>query len=490
MARISERIGSALSQHGYEQVRTVGEGSFGKAILVRSTAAEERSRQAIVKMVDISRASRKEKDDALQESQVLSSLKHPSIVRYRKNFLAEGWLCIVMDYCEGGDLSCRIKKTRAQGKNFSEDQVLWWFAQGIDALKYIHDLHILHRDLKSGNFFLSKSGNLKMGDFGIAKVLECTAACAQTQVGTPYYLCPEICKGKPYSWGSDIWAMGCILYEMCALRVPFDGHDLKSLIRNITKAPTPDLPPRYSKSLQDLLNMLLNRDPSCRPEAEEVLAYPLVRDTVRKMDREVQSQEARNEPQPQGSEVNSDAASARRPQSAVSSAVSSAQYSDSAGAYSKRDKVEYLSATHQEWLPAIITAVDAQGQILMDVKPNTWLPVEVQAEKVRPRQNASAPEPKVERRPSSAVAEPKAEKRPSSANAAPQRAGGRPPSARAGPEPQPQSARRRHSVPDRPAAPPPPGQRRASQGGGCREAVIGQKYARSPRGVPVAQLGA
>jgi NIMA (never in mitosis gene a)-related kinase len=121
---------------------------------------------------------------------VLSSLKHPNIVRYRDNFLAEGWLCIVMDYCEGGDLSSRIKKARTHSKTFSEEQVLWWFTQGVQALKYIHDLHILHRDLKSGNFFLSKSGNIKMGDFGIAKVLDCTAACAQTQVGTPYYLCP------------------------------------------------------------------------------------------------------------------------------------------------------------------------------------------------------------------------------------------------------------------------------------------------------------
>merc|ERR1719261_1664963 len=162
-----------------------------------------------------------------------------------------------MDYCEGGDLSDKIKSAKA--KPFSEEQVLRWFTQAMLALKYIHDKHILHRDLKSGNFFLSKSGNLKMGDFGIAKVLECTAAVAQTQVGTPYYLCPEICKGKPYSFGSDIWAMGVILHELCALRVPFDGHDLKSLIQRITKAPTPELPNQYSRSVQDILNKLLNK---------------------------------------------------------------------------------------------------------------------------------------------------------------------------------------------------------------------------------------
>jgi NIMA (never in mitosis gene a)-related kinase len=430
-------------------------------------------------MIDLSRATRKEKDDALKESQVLSSLKHPNIVKYRDNFLAEGWLCIVMDYCEGGDLSARIKKARSTGKTFSEEQVLWWFAQGLQAVKYIHDLHIIHRDLKSGNFFLSKSGNLKMGDFGIAKVLECTAACAQTQVGTPYYLCPEICKGKPYSWGSDIWAMGCILYEMCALRVPFDGHDLKSLIQRITKAPMPELPAAYSKGLQSVLNKLLNRNPDSRPQAEDILEIPLVRDMVKKMHKD----EPRGDrSERRGSEAESEAA---KPESVAVSVASSGAYSDSAGTYAKRDKVEYHSATHAEWLPATITDVDATGRILMDVKPNTWISIEVQAEKVRPRKGAP---------------EAKGAKRPSPAPSAPRSASSRPMSARDAPhqdKQQPMSARRRNSV-DRPAVPRGPelGQRRQSAPALGRrpsssDAAAGPKYGdrRSPRVGP-AVLGA
>merc|ERR1719310_769059 len=216
-------------------------------------------------MIDISRASKQEKEDAVKESQVLSSLKHPYIVRYRESFHEDGWLCIVMDYCEGGDLADKIKKMRQSGKSFPEDQVLRWFTQAILALKYIHDMHIMHRDLKSGNFFLSKSGNIKVGDFGIAKVLECTAACAQTQIGTPYYLSPEICQGRPYSYGSDIWSMGCILFELCACRVPFEARDLKGLIQQITKAPLPTLPGTYSKEVKEIFKKMLNRDPSCRP---------------------------------------------------------------------------------------------------------------------------------------------------------------------------------------------------------------------------------
>merc|ERR1719181_639404 len=246
-------------------------------------------------MIDISRATKAEREDALKESRVLSQLRHPYIVRYRENFLEDGWLCIVMDYCEGGDLSEKIKKMRKEKQRFSEEQVLRWFTQAILALKYIHDMKILHRDLKSGNFFLSKSGNLKMGDFGIAKVLECTAACAQTQIGTPYYLSPEICSGKPYSWGSDIWSMGCILHEMCARKVPFDAQDLKSLIRKITSGSPPDVPSEYSVGLRNLCRELLSKNPDDRPQAQDVLKRPVVQEVVRRMLDEVKGDEEKQE---------------------------------------------------------------------------------------------------------------------------------------------------------------------------------------------------
>merc|ERR1719414_1123818 len=148
-----------------------------------------------------------------------------------------------MDFCEGGDLTKQIEAAKRRRMPLSEDQVLRWYTQAILAIKYIHDRHVLHRDLKPSNFFLSKSGNVKMGDFGIAKVLACTAACAKTQIGTPYYLSPEVCQEKPYTWPSDIWAMGCILYECCALRVPFEAANISGLVQKICRGPTPTVPP-------------------------------------------------------------------------------------------------------------------------------------------------------------------------------------------------------------------------------------------------------
>merc|ERR1719384_2381970 len=279
-------------------------------------------------MIDISRASKQEREDAVKEGKVLASLKHPYIVRYRESFHEDGWLCIAMDYCEGGDLSDRIKKNRHASRHLPQEQILRWFTQAVLALKYIHDKHILHRDLKSGNFFLSKSGNIKMGDFGIAKVLECTAACAQTQIGTPYYLSPEICHGKPYAWGSDIWSMGCILYEMCGNRVPFDAPDLKSLIEKITSGPTPELPEQYTPELQQLLKDLLERDASRRPAASDILKKPLIQDAVRKMLDEVKGEEEQQAP---------DGGLERKPSahSQATKSTSVGRFADMAGTYIK-----------------------------------------------------------------------------------------------------------------------------------------------------------
>lgn len=395
MARAQDRVNSALSKHGYTQLRKVGEGSFGAAILCQDASDKEKDSKAIVKMIDISRATKQEREDALKESRVLSQLRHPYIVRYRENFLEDGWLCIAMDYCEGGDLSDRIKRMRSQRKSFPEEQVLRWFTQAILALKYIHDMKILHRDLKSGNFFLSKSGNMKMGDFGIAKVLECTAACAQTQIGTPYYLSPEICAGKPYSWGSDIWSMGCILYELCGRKVPFDAPDLKSLIRKITSGSPPDIPNEYSVGLKNLFREMLHRNPDDRPQAADVLKRPVVQEVVRRMLDEVKGDEE------QGDGEKAPGASASAPAAKSNGNAKSGGAPDSTGNYQKNDNVEYYSETHKEWLPAVVTNVDPDGRIMLNVKPNVWLGLEVQAQKVRlkdapsaSQENASAAPPR------------------------------------------------------------------------------------------------
>lgn len=146
-----------------------------------------------------------------------------------------------------------IKTQRETGGFFSEDLILNWFTQICLAIKHIHDRKIVHRDLKSQNIFLTQQGIVKLGDFGIAKVLQSTVEQAQTIVGTPYYLSPEIIENVPYSFKSDMWSLGVLLYEMCALRPPFNGASLHVLALQIVRGIFQPIPSHYSQGLKTFI---------------------------------------------------------------------------------------------------------------------------------------------------------------------------------------------------------------------------------------------
>ncbi|XP_074722591.1 serine/threonine-protein kinase Nek1 isoform X10 [Strix uralensis] len=261
----------------YIKVRKIGEGSFGKAILVK---AKENGQQYVIKEINISKMSNKEREESRREVAVLANMKHPNIVLYRESFEENGCLYIVMDYCEGGDL---FKKINAQkGILFSEDQILDWFVQICLALKHIHDRKILHRDIKSQNIFLTKDGTIQLGDFGIARVLNSTAELARTCIGTPYYLSPEICQNKPYNNKSDIWALGCVLYEMCTLKHAFEAGNMKNLVLKIISGPFPPVSMHYSYDLRNLLSQLFKRNPRNRPSVNSILEKNFIAKRVEK----------------------------------------------------------------------------------------------------------------------------------------------------------------------------------------------------------------
>lgn len=150
-----------------------------------------------------------------------------------------------------GDLFGKISNRK--GVHFSEDEILDMFVQICLALKHVHDRKILHRDLKTQNIFLTKKDMIKLGDFGIARVLHNTNELAKTAIGTPYYLSPEICENRPYNNKSDIWSLGCILYEMATLRHAFEAGDMKGLVLKILRGSYPPLPQYYSKDMRTLV---------------------------------------------------------------------------------------------------------------------------------------------------------------------------------------------------------------------------------------------
>uniref|UniRef100_A0A8C3DX05 non-specific serine/threonine protein kinase n=1 Tax=Corvus moneduloides TaxID=1196302 RepID=A0A8C3DX05_CORMO len=252
----------------YIKVRKIGEGSFGKAILVK---AKENGQQYVIKEINISKMSNKEREESRREVAVLANMKHPNIVLYRESFEENGCLYIVMDYCEGGDL---FKKINAQkGILFSEDQILDWFVQICLALKHIHDRKILHRDIKSQNIFLTKDGTIQLGDFGIARVLNSTAELARTCIGTPYYLSPEICQNKPYNNKSNCF-LPCV--------TQFEAGNMKNLVLKIISGPFPPVSMHYSYDLRNLLSQLFKRNPRNRPSVNSILEKNFIAKRVEK----------------------------------------------------------------------------------------------------------------------------------------------------------------------------------------------------------------
>lgn len=167
--------------------------------------------------------SKQQKQDAAFEATILSKINSEYVCRYYDSYMTPTSINIVMEYCENGDLGKYLK--RQMGRHLVENKIWKFFIEMSLGLNYLHSNKILHRDIKTINMFLGKDDKIKIGDLGVAKLLNQTANFAHTVVGTPYYLSPELCEEKPYNHKSDIWSLGCVLYELCTFRHPFEANN-------------------------------------------------------------------------------------------------------------------------------------------------------------------------------------------------------------------------------------------------------------------------
>lgn len=220
----------------------------------------------------------KERKAAEHEVSVLTRLKHPNIVQYVEAFWDGSTLCIVMAFCAGGDLAGRIEKAAKIRRRFDEKTILNWFVQLTLALDTLHDQRILHRDLKAQNVFLTGADVVKLGDFGIARVLSSSVDLASTVIGTPYYMSPELFERRPYASKSDIWALGCVLYEMMALRHPFDATSMQGLAAKVIRGSYTPPPNQYSTKLRAICDRMLNQNPRIRPSTRSILRSSFIKD--------------------------------------------------------------------------------------------------------------------------------------------------------------------------------------------------------------------
>jgi NIMA (never in mitosis gene a)-related kinase len=270
----------------YKVKKLLGEGSFGKAFLCSRDSDED---LCVIKQIKVEDMTKQEKDDVINESTILSKLDHPNIIKFFEFFESktpQQTFNIVTEYADGGDLSEKIKE---QNKTpFKESDILDYFTQICLALKHIHEKKIIHRDLKSGNVFLMKSGLVKLGDFGIAKTFKNTMDKAKTMVGTPYYLSPEIIQGKPYDNKSDIWSLGVLLYEMMTFKMPFEANTLPMLSMKIMRGNYTPPSSMYTKDLREIVSKCLMVDPSRRPSIREILKMPIIQNRIKNFLTEVE----------------------------------------------------------------------------------------------------------------------------------------------------------------------------------------------------------
>ncbi|XP_036055388.1 serine/threonine-protein kinase Nek4 isoform X2 [Onychomys torridus] len=229
-----------MPQATYCYVRVVGRGSYGEVTLVKH---RRDGKQYVIKKLNLRNASSRERRAAEQEAQLLSQLKHPNIVTYKESWEGgDGLLYIVMGFCEGGDLYRKLKEQK--GQLLPESRVVEWFVQIAMALQYLHEKHILHRDLKTQNVFLTRTNIIKVGDLGIARVLEHHGDMASTLIGTPYYMSPELFSNQPYN------------YKL------------------------PPMPKVYSPELAELIRTMLSRRPEERPSVRSILRQPYIKHQI------------------------------------------------------------------------------------------------------------------------------------------------------------------------------------------------------------------
>ena len=259
---------------GFEILEKLGDGAYSVVYKVRR---KEDSKIYALKKVNLANLSQKEKENSLNEVRILASVKSTFVIAYKEAFIDESdqSLCIVMEYADKGDLYQKITQFKKMGCLIDEVDIWRIFIQMTKGLKALHDLKILHRDLKSANIFLFSDGSAKIGDLNVSKVAY--KGLGYTQTGTPYYASPEVWRDEPYDMKSDIWSLGCVTYEMLALHPPFRAENMEKLYNKVIQCQYGKISERYSDDIKEIIKILLKVKTKDRPTCAQILKHPLVK---------------------------------------------------------------------------------------------------------------------------------------------------------------------------------------------------------------------
>jgi serine/threonine protein kinase len=252
-------------------MKKLGEGAFGQALLAKN---KEDDTMVVIKTVNLEALDEEGEEKAINEGNILRKvsrdLQHDNIVKFYGFYLCANEAVLIMEYIEGGDLRGKIEEAKLWRKKIDEKTILTWLKEISSALKFCHEeKHIIHRDIKPENILLTKDDHIKIADFGIAKNLQ-KAKVAKTIIGDMDYISPEIMKKEAYTYSTDIWSLGILIYELCLLEHPQKKYRLNNI--KYINGEIPELNDKdYSKDLSDLIKRMLNVKPDKRPTAAEIL---------------------------------------------------------------------------------------------------------------------------------------------------------------------------------------------------------------------------
>ena len=261
----------------FEIINKIGNGSYSEVFKVRRKTD---NKIYALKKVKLKNLKEKEKNNSLNEIRILASIKSPFVISYKEAFITDEdkTLNLVMEYADGGDLYQKIKLFKKKKLFFEEKDVWKIFIQITRGLKSLHELNILHRDFKSANIFLFEDGAAKIGDLNVSKILN--KSLGHTQTGTPYYASPEVWNNSPYDCKSDIWSLGCILYEMLTLNPPFHADDFDGLYKKVIAGKYNKINSRYSEDMNEILALLFKINPKERPNCDEILKLDIIKKRI------------------------------------------------------------------------------------------------------------------------------------------------------------------------------------------------------------------
>ena len=261
----------------FEIIKDIGNGSFGVVFQVKRKLD---GKIYALKRVNLKNLNPKERMNSLNEVRFLSSISHQNIISYKESFYEEktGNLNLVLEYANDGDLHSKIFQQKNKKIYFKEKQIWSYFIQLVKGLKVLHDNNLMHRDLKTANILLMKNGICKLSDLNVAKIYN--GDLLNSKMGTPCYAAPEIWNHKPYTFKSDIWSLGIILYELCTFNLPFYGNDYKDTYKKLMKGYYSSIPNHFSHELNIIINMCLQFNPYNRPSCIQILENEIIKKKI------------------------------------------------------------------------------------------------------------------------------------------------------------------------------------------------------------------